>query len=102
MSFYGRKFSFTATYQRSGKTGICDRKMMQYLPANHSNTNRVITIPIHSDKTHFQNVFVMFLRRVAKGVTSSLLSWHNAMILIPSIFDVTANENACYKRNELK
>ena len=46
------------------------------MPANHSNTNRVITILIHSDKTHFQNVFVMLLRRIAKDVTSSLLSWH--------------------------
>ena len=31
---------------------------------------------IHSDKTLFQNVFVTLLRRVAKDVTSSLLSWH--------------------------
>ena len=46
------------------------------MPANHSNTNRVITILIYSDKTQFQNVFVMLLRRVAKDVTSSLLSWH--------------------------
>ena len=46
------------------------------MPANHSNTNRVITILIHSHKTHFQNVFVMLLRRVAKDVTSSLFSWH--------------------------
>ena len=46
------------------------------MPANHSNTNRVITILIHSDKTLFQNVFVTLLRRVAKDVTSSLLSWH--------------------------
>ena len=47
------------------------------MPANHSNTNRVITILIHSEKkkTHFQNFFVMLLRRVAKDVTSSLLSW---------------------------
>ena len=58
------------------KTGICDRKMIQFMHANHSNTNRVITILIHSDKTHFQNVFVMLLRRLAKDVTSSLLSWH--------------------------
>ena len=35
-----------------------------------------ITILIHSDKTLFQNVFVTLLRRVAKDVTSSLLSWH--------------------------
>ena len=58
------------------KTGICDCNMIQFMPANHSNTNRVITILIQSDKTHFQNVFVMLLRRVAKDVTSSLLSWH--------------------------
>ena len=46
------------------------------MPANHSNTNRVITILIHSDKTCFQNVFVTLLRRVAKDVKSSLLSQH--------------------------
>ena len=46
------------------------------MPANHSNTNRVITILIHSDKMLFQNVFVTLIRRVAKDVTSSLLSWH--------------------------
>ena len=50
--------------------------MIQFMPANHSNTNRVITILIHSDETHFENVFDMLLRRVAKDVTSSLLSWH--------------------------
>ena len=44
-------------------------------PANHSNTNRVITILIHSVKTLFQNVFVTLLRCVAKDVTLSLLSW---------------------------
>ena len=46
------------------------------MPANHSNTNCVITILIHSDKTRFQNVFETLLRRVAKEVTWSLLSWH--------------------------
>ena len=46
------------------------------MPANHSNTNRVIAILIHSHKTHFQIVFVTLLCRVAKDVTSSLLSWH--------------------------
>ena len=45
------------------------------MPANHSNTNRVIAILIRSDKTPFQNVFVMLPRRVAKDVTLSLLSW---------------------------
>ena len=74
--FMVAKFSFTVTCQRSGKTGICDSKMIQFMPANHSNTNRVITILIHSGKTRFQNVFVRLLRRVAKDVTSSLLSWH--------------------------
>ena len=46
------------------------------MPAYHSKRNRVITILIHSDKTHFQNVFVMLLCRVAKDVTSLLRSWH--------------------------
>ena len=50
--------------------------MIQFMPANHSNTNRVITILIRSAKTRFENVFVMLLRSVAKDVTSSLLSWH--------------------------
>ena len=60
---------------------ICDRKMIQFMPANHLNTNLVITILIHSDETLFQNIFVTLLRHVAKchvakDVTSSLLSWH--------------------------
>ena len=46
------------------------------MPANHSNTNRVNAILIHSDKTLFHNVLVTLLRRVAKDVTSSSLSWH--------------------------
>ena len=37
VSFYGRKFSFTETRQRNGKRGICDRKMIQFMPVNHSN-----------------------------------------------------------------
>ena len=77
--------------------------MIQFMPANHSNTNRVITILIHSDKMLFQNVFVTLLRRVAKDVTSSLLSWQKRYHgLMQQIFDVTANENARYKRNELE
>ena len=50
--------------------------MIQFMPANHSNTNGIITILIHSARTHFQNVFVMLLHRVAKDLMSSLLSWH--------------------------
>ena len=50
--------------------------MIQFLPANHSITNHVITILIPSAKTRFENVFVMLLRRVARDMTSSLLSWH--------------------------
>ena len=72
------------------------------MTANHSNTNRVITILIHSDKKLFQNAFVTLLRRVAKDVTSSLLSWHKRYDLMPQIVDVTANENARFKRNELE
>ena len=36
----------------------------------------------------------MWRRRCFHGI--------NAMILMPQIFDVTANENALYKRNELE
>ena len=46
------------------------------MPANQSNTNPVITFLIHTDKTHFQNVVVMLLLRVAKDMTLLLLSWH--------------------------
>ena len=67
----------TPSIIRTGcKTGICDRKMIQFMPANHSNTNRVIAILIHSDTARFQKVVVILLRRVAKDVTSSLLSGH--------------------------
>ena len=48
---------------RAEKRGICDSKMTQVVPANHSNKNRVITILIQSDKTRFQNVFVTLPRR---------------------------------------
>ena len=64
------------THQRSGKTGICYLKMIQFMPANHLNTNQVITILIHSDKTLFQKIFVTLLHCVAKVVTLSLLSLH--------------------------
>ena len=37
-----------------------------------------------------------------KDVTSSLRSWHKRYDLMPQIFDVTSNENARYKRNELE
>ena len=82
--------------------GICDCKMIQFMPANNSNTNRVITILIHSDKTLFQNVFVTLLCQVGKDVTSSLLSWHKHYDFNAADFDITANENARYKHNELK
>ena len=52
----------------------CNGKIVQFMPANHSNTNYVITIRIHSAKTRFQNIFVTLLRRVSKDGTSSTLS----------------------------
>ena len=55
--------------------GICDHKMIQFMPANHSITNHVMTILIHSDKMVFQNVFVTLICGVAKDVKSLLLSW---------------------------
>ena len=72
------------------------------MPANHSNTSCVINILIHSEKPRFQNVFVTLLCRVAKDVTSSLLSWRKRYDFNAANCDVTANENARYKRNELE
>ena len=42
------------------------------------------------------------LLRVAKDVTSSLRSLHERYDFNAKIFDVIANENACYKHNELE
>ena len=73
------------------------------MPANHSNTNRVITILIHSDKIRFQNLIVTLIATSrVKEMTSSLLSWHKRYDFNAAIFEVTANENARYKRNELE
>ena len=62
------------------KTGICDSKMIhvQFMSANNSNTNCVITILFHSVKAHFQNIFITYLHvcRVAKDLTESLISRH--------------------------
>ena len=68
--------------------------MTHVVPANHSNKNRVITILIQSDKTRFQNVFVTLPRRRLNSI--------NPMIFMPQIFDVIANGNARYTRNELE
>ena len=72
------------------------------MPANHSNTNRVITILIHSDKTHFKTFslccYVALLRTLRRRCVHGI----NAMILMLQIFDVTANENARCNRNELE
>ena len=43
----------------------------------------------------------MLLHLVAKDATTGFHGI-NAMILMPQIFDIIANENACYKRNELE
>ena len=53
------------------------------MPANHSDTNIVITIQILSAETNFQDIFVTLLRRLTKDETSSLISRRNAMNLIP-------------------
>ena len=56
--------------------GICDCKMIKFMPEDHTYTNYVITILIYSAKTCFQKVFAKLLHHVAKDVTSTLLSWH--------------------------
>ena len=55
-------------------TCICDRKMIQFMPANHSVTNHVITILIFSDKTHFQNVYVTASRCYGRGVIAAFMA----------------------------
>ena len=87
---YALFFSFSNTFVIEWFAGInciiyccnniCDSKMIQFMPANHSNSYIVITILIHSALACFQNVFITLLRRIAKDVTSSLLSGINAMI----------------------
>ena len=67
--------------------------MIRFMPANHSKTNPVNTILIHSDKTHFQHVFVMLLSCVAQDVTCRCFHSINAMILMLQIFKVIAIEN---------
>ena len=59
----------TATRQRSGKTGICDRKMIQFMPANHSNTScyhMTITMMNILMKLSYNETFVFIF----------LLPWH--------------------------
>ena len=56
------------------------------MPANHSNTNRVITILIHSDKTLFSKRFRYVATSDTKDVTSSLLSWHKRYDFNPANF----------------
>ena len=67
VSFYGNKFSFTATRQRSGKTRICDRNMIQFMPANHSNKSCYhITITIMNilmNWSYNETFVIIFLRR---------------------------------------
>ena len=71
------------------------------MPKNHSNTNRVITILIHSDKTRFRNVLGTLLRRVTKDVFSSLLACHKCYDC--RIFSTSKQiKNARYKRNALE
>ena len=76
--------------------------MIQFMPANYSNTNCVIIILIHSDKPIFKTFslccYVALLRMCRRHCFHGI----NAMILLPQIFDVIANENARYKRNELE
>ena len=51
-------------------------KKSEFMPANHSITNRIFNILVNSVETHFKNVFVMLLQHFAKDMTLLLLSWH--------------------------
>ena len=50
----------------------------------------------------FQNVFVTLLRRIAKDVTSSLISWHKRYDFNAANFRRHGQCIARYKRNELE
>ena len=47
--------------------GICDNKMIQSMPANNLNSNSLCL-------KSFEDIFVTLLGRIAKGLTSSLIS----------------------------
>ena len=77
--------------------------MLQCMPANHSFTQIVLS-PFYLVliKRFFKkfslSCYVAFLRVWRRRYFHGM----NAMILMPQMFDVTANENARYKRNELE
>ena len=64
-SFYHRKFSFTATCSLCSRTGNCDSKMIQFMPANHSNKNRVNTLLIK----HIFKTFITLPQGITKDLT---------------------------------
>ena len=73
------------------------------MPANHSLTNRVMKILIHSQTDNLETDFqYISLGRVAKNVISSCSQGINAIILIPRIFEDIANENGHYIPSELE
>ena len=72
------------------------------MPANHSNTNCVITILIHSDKRIFKTFLLCCYVALLRTWRRPCFHGINTIILMPQIFDVIANENAHYKRNELE
>ena len=68
---------------------ICRHKLYHFMVANLVLPRRV-TFSLRC----YVALLRMWRRRCFHGI--------NAMILMPQIFDVTANENARYKRNELE
>ena len=69
--FYCCKLSFIMT---CNEMCVCDSKMKKIMPTDHSNTNNVITNPIHSAKTHFKKIFTTWLRCFAMDAVSLLIS----------------------------
>ena len=77
--------------------------MIQFMPANHLNTNFVITILIHfENKSRFQKFSLCCYVALLRTWHSRYFHGINAMILMPQIFNVPADENVRYKRNELE
>ena len=76
--------------------------MIQFMPANHPNTNSAITILIHSSKMHYPDIYVILIRGIAKNVTSLFISRHKCYDFNAVNCCILANENACYKHNEFE
>ena len=72
------------------------------MPVNHSYTNHVITVLVHSAKLHLQNIFITLVPHVDNDMTKSLISSHKQHDLNVANFYIKANENVHNKQKKIK